>query len=81
VNGQLVKSLPAIYTNLATNQYVVIVALDSLNTVVYTDFGLQLTVQASFPCLFKISMPNTVLNSASLAGGTKPGPIPIPHRL
>jgi hypothetical protein len=56
------------YTNPATNQYVAIVALDSLNTIVYTDFGLQLTLQPSWPCLFKISMPNMVQNSHNLAG-------------
>jgi hypothetical protein len=81
VNGQLVTALPVKFTNPATNQYVKIVALDSQNTVVYTDFGLQLTLQPNFPSMFKISMPNAVLNSASLAGGTEPGPIPMPHRL
>jgi hypothetical protein len=81
VNGQLLKSFPATYTNPATNQYVAIVALDSQNTIVYTDFGLQLTLQPGYPCTFKISMPNSVLNSASLAGRAKPGSIFIPHRL
>ncbi|CAM6002238.1 unnamed protein product [Sphagnum balticum] len=68
INGVEMHTFPWTYSNLATRQYMRIVQVDSQNTILYTNFGLQLRMSSGNPHSYTLLMPNLPRNRRQLAG-------------